>query len=97
MTFLSPDAEEMFILHRRASRNQTLGLVRRELLVEISVPAQLRQVHRGVLIESFMAYSLRPSPGGSKDSSSLRNARFEAIGQLGEISQACVIARRHPG
>ena len=57
-----PDAEEMFILHRHASRNQTLGLVGRELLVEVSIPAQLRQVHRGVLIESFMAYSLRLKP-----------------------------------
>ena len=50
-----PDAEEMFILHRHASRNQTLRMVRRELLVEVSIPAQLRQVHSGVLIESFMA------------------------------------------
>src|ERR1039458_10633242 len=33
-----------------------LALVGRELLVEVSIPAQLRQVHSGVLIESFMAY-----------------------------------------
>src|SRR5882724_3831498 len=56
----------MFILHRHASRNQTLGMVRRELLVEVSIPAQLRQVHSGVLIESFMAHSLRPSPTPTK-------------------------------
>jgi hypothetical protein len=61
-----PDAEEMFILHRHASRNQTLGMVGRELLVEVRIPAQLRQVHTGVLIESFMTYSLRPSPVRSK-------------------------------
>ena len=59
--FSGPDAEEMFILHRHASRNQTLGLVGRELLVEVSIPAQLRQVHNGLLIESLMAYTLRPS------------------------------------
>jgi hypothetical protein len=41
-----PDAEEMFILHRHASRNQTFGLVGRELLAEVSIPAKLRQVHR---------------------------------------------------
>jgi hypothetical protein len=45
----------MFILHCDASRNQALGMVRRELLVELSIPAQLRQVHSGVPIESFMA------------------------------------------
>src|SRR6185503_6972829 len=45
----------MFILHRHASRNQTLGMVGRELLAEVSIPAQLRQVHSGLLIESFMA------------------------------------------
>jgi hypothetical protein len=56
----------MFILHRHASRNQTLGMVGRELLVEVRIPAQLRQVHRGVLIESFMAYSLRPMPTPTK-------------------------------
>src|ERR1039457_4573205 len=61
-----PDAEEMFILPRHASRRQTLGLVGRELLVEVSIPAQLRQVHMGVLIDSFMAYSLRPSPTATK-------------------------------
>src|ERR1035441_3673249 len=61
-----PDAEEMFILHRHASRNQTLGMVGRELLVEVSIPAQLRQVHSGVLIESRMAYSLHPSPAPTK-------------------------------
>jgi len=61
-----PDAEEMFILHRHASRNQTPGMVGRELLVEVSIPAQLRQVHSGVLIESFMAYSLRQSPAPTK-------------------------------
>jgi hypothetical protein len=36
----------MFILHRHASRNQTFGLVGRELLAEVSIPAKLRQVHR---------------------------------------------------
>jgi hypothetical protein len=41
-----PDAEEMFILHRDASRDQTLGVVGRELLIELSIPAQLRQFHR---------------------------------------------------
>jgi hypothetical protein len=56
----------MFILHRHASRNQTLGMVGRELLVEVSIPAQLRQVHSGVPIESFMDYSLRPSPAPEK-------------------------------
>ena len=61
-----PNAEEMLILHRYAGRNQTLGMVGRELLVEVSIPAQLRQVHSGVLIESFMAYSLRPSPAPMK-------------------------------
>jgi hypothetical protein len=30
-------------------------MVGRELLIEVSIPAQLRQVHRGVLIESVMA------------------------------------------
>jgi hypothetical protein len=44
--FRGPDAEEMFILHRHASRHQTLGLVGRELLIAVSIPAQLRQVHR---------------------------------------------------
>src|ERR1035441_6556326 len=47
-----PYAKEMFILHRDAGRNQTLGMVGRELLVEVSIPAQLRQVHRSVLIVS---------------------------------------------
>ncbi len=61
-----PDAEEMFILHRHASRNQTFGMVGRELLVEVSIPAQLRQVHSGVLIASFIAYSLPPSPAPTK-------------------------------
>jgi hypothetical protein len=61
-----PDAEEMFILHRHASRNQTLGMVGRELLVEVSIPAQLRQVHSGVPIESFMDYSLCPRPAPTK-------------------------------
>jgi hypothetical protein len=41
-------------------------MVGRELLVEVSIPAQLRQVHRGVLIESFMTYSLCPSPTPAK-------------------------------
>ena len=61
-----PDAEEMFILHRHASRNQTLGLVGRELLIALSIPAQLRQVHRGVRMESLMGYSLRPNPTPTK-------------------------------
>ena len=61
-----PDAEEMFILHGHASRNQTLSMVGRELLVEVSIPAQLRQVHSGMRIEAFMAYSLRPSPAPTK-------------------------------
>ncbi|MCX6923351.1 MAG: hypothetical protein NT154_09110, partial [Verrucomicrobia bacterium] len=50
-----PDAEEVFVLHRHASRNQTLRTVGREVLVEVSIPAQLRQLHRGVRFESFMA------------------------------------------
>jgi hypothetical protein len=41
-------------------------MVGRELLVEVSIPAQLRQVHSGVLIESRMAYSLHPSPAPTK-------------------------------
>jgi hypothetical protein len=49
-----PNAEEMFILHRHARGNQAFGMVGRELLIEVSVPAQLRQVHRHVVIESFM-------------------------------------------
>src|SRR5882724_5223740 len=56
----------MFILDRHASRNQTLGLVGRELLVEVSIPAQLRQVHSGLLMESFMPNSLPPSPTPTK-------------------------------
>ena len=40
-----PDAEEMFILHRDASRDQTIGMMGRELLAEVSIPAQLRQFH----------------------------------------------------
>jgi hypothetical protein len=57
-----PDAEEMFIFYCHASRNQTLGSVGRELLVEVSIPAQHCQVHNGVPIESFMAYNIRQSP-----------------------------------
>jgi hypothetical protein len=48
-----PDAEEMSILLRHASRNQTLGMAGCELLVEVSIPAHLRQVHRGVLIHGL--------------------------------------------
>ena len=76
-----PDAEEMFILHRHASRNQTLGMVRRELLVEVSIPAQLRQVHSGVVIGSFMSYSLRPSPAPTK--AEVGEARREGSGASG--------------
>ena len=76
-----PDAEEVFILHRHASRNQTLGMVGRELLVEVSIPAQLRQVHSGVLIESFMAFSLHPSPPGSKNSCSFPAIEFQQPSQ----------------
>jgi len=35
----------MFILHRDASRDQTIGMVGRELPTEVSIPAQLRQFH----------------------------------------------------
>ena len=45
LRFSGPDAEEMFILHRDASRDQTLGIVGRELLLEVRIPAQLRQFH----------------------------------------------------
>jgi hypothetical protein len=40
-----PDAEEKFVLHRDTSRDQAHGIVGRELLVELSIPAQLRQFH----------------------------------------------------
>jgi hypothetical protein len=40
-----PDPAEMFILHRDASWDQSPGLVGRELLIAVSIPAQLRQFH----------------------------------------------------
>ena len=33
-----PDAEEMFILHRHASRHQTLGMLGRELRTRLVIP-----------------------------------------------------------
>jgi hypothetical protein len=47
-----PDAEEKFVLHRDASRDQALGKIGREMLIEVSIPAQLRQFHKRVLIGS---------------------------------------------
>jgi hypothetical protein len=95
-----PDAEEMFILHRHASRNQTLGKVGREPLVEVSIPAQLRQVHRGVLIESFMACSLLQSPTPTKaevgDSTFWQRQFTKDLGFRG-IEQAEVLPRLHLG
>ena len=41
-----PDAIEMLVLHRHARRDETLGRVRRELLVALRVPAQLGQRHK---------------------------------------------------
>ena len=41
-----PDAIEMFVLHRDARRDETLGKVRRELLVALRIPAQLGQAHK---------------------------------------------------
>src|SRR5439155_15951530 len=49
-----PDAEEMLILHGDSSRDQTLGMLGRELLVELSIPAQLRQFHSRVLFGPFI-------------------------------------------
>ena len=49
-----PDAEEMLILHGDTSRDQTLGMLRRELLVELSIPAQLLQFHSRVLFGPFI-------------------------------------------
>jgi hypothetical protein len=56
-------------------------MVRRELLVEVSIPAQLRQVHSGVVIGSFMSYSLRPSPAPTK--AEVGEARREGSGASG--------------
>ena len=49
-----PDAEEMLILHGDSSRDQTLGMLGGELLVELSIPAQLRQFHSRVQFGPFI-------------------------------------------
>jgi hypothetical protein len=48
-----PDAEEKFVLHRDASRDQAHGMIGREMLVELSIPAQLHQFHSRVLLGPF--------------------------------------------
>ena len=42
----SPDAVEMFVLHRHARRDETLREIGRELCVAPGVPAQLGQAHK---------------------------------------------------
>jgi hypothetical protein len=60
-------------------------MVGRELLAEVSIPAQLRQVHSGVLIESFMGYSLRPSPSPTKAEVAAANRKGNGASGSGPV------------